>query len=198
MAVLPMGEAAGLAVGAVGADEDGGAEGFGAARSGDVEFDGVGELAQGGDAVDLAEFDAAALTRGEEGLLEAEVVEALAHGHGADGVAGLDAHVSGLSGSRDGRGSRCPRIGAGGIRAGWLQDDLVADALDDRVDGVAEGLEGLAGEAAGAGFGPREGALVEQDDLFAGLGEVIGRGAACRSCTGDQDVAVECHVQSLV
>jgi len=98
-------EATGLAVGAVGADEDGGAESFGAAGGGDVELDEVGGFAEGEDAVDLAELDAAALARGKEGLLEAEVVEALAHGHGADGVAGFDAHVG---------PARTARVGLGG------------------------------------------------------------------------------------
>jgi len=168
-------EAAGLAVGAVGTDEDGGAEGFEAAGGDDVELDGVGRFAEGGDAVDLAELDAASLTRGEEGLLEAEVVEALADGHGADGVAGFYADFG---------VARTGGVGIGGL----LENDLVADALDDGVDGVAEGLEGLAGEAAGAGFVAREVALVEQQDVPAGVGEVVGRCAACGSGTGDEDV----------
>ena len=64
----------------------------------------------------------------------------------------------------------------------------MADALDDGVDGVAEGFEGFAGEAAGAGFVAREVALVEQDDVLAGLREVVGCGAAGGSGTGDEDV----------
>jgi len=56
-------------------------------------------------------------------LLEAEVVETLADGHGADGIASLDADFAGF------------------VREGWgtrfladLEDDFVADALDYRVD----------------------------------------------------------------
>ncbi len=189
-----MGEAAGLAVGAVGADEDGGAEGFGAAGGGDVELDGVGRFAEGEDAVDLAQLDAASLAGGEEGLLEAEGVEALAHGHGADGVAGLDADVGGLIGCGRIGGSPHLRSEMWGARCGGrLEHDLVADALDDRVDRVAEGFEGLAGEAAGAGFVAGEGALVEQDDVLAGLREVVGSGTACGSCTGDEDVDFANH-----
>ncbi len=94
--VLSRGEAAGLAVGAVGADQDRGAQSFGAVGGGDVELDAVGSFAEGEDAVDLAELDAAAWRAASEGLLEAEVVEALAHGHGADGVAGLDADLCAL------------------------------------------------------------------------------------------------------
>jgi len=169
-------EAAGLAVGAVGADEDGGAEGFGAAGGGDVELDGIGEFAEGEDSVDLAQLNAAALARGEEGLLQAEVVEAFADSHGADRVAGFDAHV----------GFCC-----GGV--GWLEDDLVADALDDGLDCVAESFEGLAGEAAGAGFVAREAALVQQNDVLAGLREVVGCGAASGSGTGDENVDFADH-----
>ena len=69
----------------------------------------------------------------------------------------------------------------------------MADSLDNRVDGVAEGLEGLAGEAARAGFGAREVALVEQDDVLARLGQVVGRGAARRSCPDDEDVHFANH-----
>jgi len=175
VAVLTL-HSAGLAVGAVGADEDGGAESFEAKGGGDVQLDGIGELADGDDAADLAQLDTAALACGEERLLEAEVVEALAHGHGADGIAGLHSDV-----------------GVGGVGAALLEDNLVADALDDGVDGVAEGFEGLAGEAAGAGFVAREAALVEQDDVLAGLCEVIGGGAASGSCPGDEDVNFANH-----
>ena len=91
----------------------------------------------------------------DEGLLEAEGVEALADGHGADGVAGLYADVQ----------SRWRGVGG-------LEDDLVADALDDGVDGVAEGFEGLAGEAAGAGFVAREGCACREE------------GRACRLARG--------------
>jgi hypothetical protein len=169
-----------LAVGAVGADEDGGAKGFDAVGGGDVELDVVVRFAEGGDVVDLAELDAAALARGEEGLLEAEVVEALAHGHGADGVARLYADIGGA------------RVACLGF-VGGLKHDLVADALDDGVYGVAEGFEGLAGEAAGTGFGAWEAALVEQDDMLAGLREVVRGGAAGRSCADDQYVNFANH-----
>ena len=69
----------------------------------------------------------------------------------------------------------------------------MADALDDGVDRVAEGLEGLAGEATGAGFVAREAALVEQDDVLACLREVVGGGSACGSCTDDEDVHFANH-----
>ena len=74
----------------------------------------------------------------------------------------------------------------------------MADALDDGVDGVAEGFEGLAGEAAGAGFGAREGAAVEEEDALAGAGEVVGSGASGRACADDQDVVVRLHEAYLV
>ena len=125
-----------------------------------------GELAKGEDGFDLLEFGS-----GVEGLLEAEGVEALADGHGADGVAGLDADFA-----------------MGGVGRGLLEDDLVADALDDGVDRVAEDGEGLAGESTGAGFGAREGALVEEQDALAGSGEVVGGGAAGGAGAGDEDV----------
>ena len=107
-------------------------------------------------------------------MLEAEFVEALADGHRADGVAGFYAHVR-------------------GVGFGFLEDDLVADAFDDGVDGVAESLEGFAGEAAGAGFVAGEGALVEQDDMLAGLREVVGCGATSGSGTDDESVYFANH-----
>ena len=125
-----------------------------------------GEFAKGEDGFDLLEFGS-----GFEGLLEAEGVEALADGHGADGVAGLDADFA-----------------MGGVGRGLLEDDLVADALDDGFDRVAEGGEGLAGESAGAGFGTREGALVEEQDALADAGEVVGGGTAGGAGAGDEDV----------
>jgi len=176
---------AGLAVGAVGADEDRGTEGFGAAGGGDVELDAIGEFTEGDDAVDLAQLDTAALARGEEGLLKAEVVELFAHGHGADGVAGFHAHVG------------VAWLAGFGL-VGGLKHDLVADALDDGVDGVAKGFEGFAGETAGARLVAREGALVEQDDVLAGLREVVCRGAACWTCTDDEDVHFANHGQKRV
>ena len=85
-----------------------------------------------------------------------------------------------------------------GSRGCLLQHDLVADALDDWLDGVAQGLERLAGEAAGAGLGARKGAAVEQQNALAGLGEIVGCGAACGAGTGDEDVVVVGHVQVSV
>ena len=76
---------------------------------------------------------------------------------------------------------------------GLLEDNLVADALDDGVDGVAEGFEGFAGEAAGAGFVAGEVALVEQDDVLARLREVVGCGATGGSGTGDEDIDFTNH-----
>ncbi len=69
----------------------------------------------------------------------------------------------------------------------------MADALDDGVDGVAQGLEGLAGEAAGAGFMAGEAALVEQEDVLARLGEVVGRGATGGAGTGDENIDFTNH-----
>jgi hypothetical protein len=96
-----LGEAAGLAVGAVCADEHGRGEGFGAVGCGpvtprNVEFYVRGEFAYCEYGVYLLERGAASVAASGEGLVEAELVEALAEGHGADGVAGADADLAGL------------------------------------------------------------------------------------------------------
>ena len=109
-------------------------------------------------------------------MLEAEVVEALADGHGGDGGAGADADFSLF-----------------GIGRGLLEDDFVALALDDGGDGVAERGEGLAGEAAGAGLGAGEGALVYKEHAPAGSCEVVSGGAACGAGADDEDVVVVGH-----
>jgi hypothetical protein len=69
-----------------------------------------------------------------------------------------------------------------------LEDDLVADSLHDGIDGVAEGVERLAGEAAGAGFMAREGALVEEKNALAGAREVVGGGASGGTGADNEDV----------
>ena len=106
-------------------------------------------------------------------MLEAEVVEALADGHGGDGGSVADADFSLF-----------------GIGRGLLEDYLAAGALDDGVDGVAEGGEGFAGEAAGAGLGAGEGALVYKEHSPAGSCEVVGGGAACGAGSDDEGVVV--------
>jgi len=166
-----LGEAAGLAVGAVGADEDGGGDGFGAGGGGDVEFDVRGEFADGGDGFDFAEVGA-----GVEGLGEAIGVEAGADGHGGDGGSGLDADFA-----------------LGGVGGGLLEDDFVADAFYNRRYRVTQSAQGFAGQAAGAGLGAREGALVEKEDAAAGAGEVVGGGASGGAGADDEDVVGGWH-----
>ena len=135
-------EAAGLAVGAVRAEQDGRGEGARAVRGLHGEGDAGGGFFERDEAFDFEQRGAL-----REGLVEAELVEALADGHGGDGRVGFYADFA------------VRRVGRG-----LLQDDLVADALDDGVNGVAERGERLAREAAGAGLGAREVAAVQQGE----------------------------------
>jgi hypothetical protein len=184
-------EAAGLAVRAVGSDEDGGGEGVGAIGGGDDELDVVWKLIEGGDGFDLEESGAAAVATGSESLVEAEGVEAGSDGHGCDGSFGADADFFGFVGGGK-RGGIC-----GGEAVAGLEDDLGAFAFDNGGDGVAECGEGLAGEPAGAGFGPGEATAVEQENATAYTREVIGGGAAGGSCAEDEGVVVEAHLPEV-
>ena len=166
-----MDQAAGLAVGAVGADECGGGEGLLAVGCLDVELDAGVALANCGDDFDLEECDTTTVAARRECLLQAEGVEALAHGHRADGAAGVDSELV----------VRC-------VIGGLLQDDLMADVLDDRLDGVAQSSERLAREPAGAGLVARKGAAIEQQNAAACASEVKSRSAARRTGAGDEGV----------
>ena len=181
------GETAGLAVAAVGADEDWSDEGLcRAVGKGDVQLDVGGELAEGEDGVDAAEFGTAIVAARSECLLQAEMVEALADGHGAKGLAQVDANLAGFIGE-------AAAMEEG--RAGFLENNVMAVAFEDGLDGVAKSLKGLASKAAGAGFMAWEVALVEEQDAPASAGEVVGCGATCRTST-NHDCVVSGFVRS--
>lgn len=173
-------EAAGLAVAAIGADEGGGGECFRRAiGENDVKFNVGRELTDGEEDFYPAQFYGSALACGGERLPEAEVVKAGADGHGAEGLAKADSDLAGLVGGAAAVEKR---------RAGFLEDDVAALAFEDWVNGVAERLEGLAGEAACAGFVAREAAFVEQQDAAAGMGEIVGCSAAGGAGADDERV----------
>ncbi len=70
-------QAAGLAVGAVRANQDRGLQRLGrAVGERNLEFDVSGQLAEGDNALDFAELGTPTLPRGGEGLLETEGIEA--------------------------------------------------------------------------------------------------------------------------
>ena len=85
-----------MAVGAVGSDQDGGAEGFGTGCGDDSEFDVGGKFSQCGNRFDFAEGYAASMSSRCAGLGEAEVVETIANSHGANRVARTDANFERL------------------------------------------------------------------------------------------------------
>ncbi len=72
--------------------------------------------------------------------------------------------------------------------AGLLQHDVAALALQDGIDGVAQSLEGLTREAAGARLVTRKAAFIEQQDAPARPGKVVSGGATGRAGTDDQGV----------
>jgi hypothetical protein len=167
-----------LAVGSVGADQDRRAQSLGAGGGYDVELDVAFELAQRSDGIDLAQ-----LCTGRKRLLQAELVESFAHGHGTDRIAGADPNLGGLVGYR--------------VRVcGALQHDFVADALDHRLNRVAERRQRLARQPAGAGLRPGERAAVKQEHALAGSRQIVSSGAASRAGPSNQDVVVFRHSTS--
>ena len=123
-----------------------------------------------------------------ESLPQAEVVEALAHGHRAERLARADTNFETLVGCACARGER---------RSGFLQHHIAALALNHRIDGIAQRLQGLARQAAGAGFMPGKAALVQQKHALTRMGEIIGGSAARWPRTGNQNVVKRVHLKSL-
>ena len=109
------------------------------------------------------------------------MIEAGADGHGAEGLPQTNADLAGFVGE-------AAAVEEG--RAGFLENDVAAFALEDRSHGVAERLQGLAGETAGAGLVTRKAALVEQKHTAASAGQVVRSSAAGRAGTYDKSVVV--------
>ena len=69
----------------------------------------------------------------------------------------------------------------------------MADAFDDRLDGIAQSSEGFVREAAGACLRAREVATVEKKHAMAGARQIISGGAAGGASADDQGIAVMGH-----
>ena len=154
----------------------------------DIQLDAIGGLSQTRNRLDLAQCDLSSGAAGGQALPQAVFVEALAHGHGTDGLPGPDPHLTG-------------GLGPGGRRRGvrgripLLQHDLPANPLHHRIDRIAQRLQSLAGEPAGTRLGPGEGAPVEQQDTNARARQIEGRGAAGRTSADDDNIRFERHSQ---
>lgn len=122
--------------------------------------------------------------------MKAEVVEDFAHCHGTDGMVGVR-----VSCELCFLGAACTDANLAALEVGGvlLQDDFVADPLNDRSNGVAKPSQRLTREAAGAGFAAEKCARVQQKDTSAGAGEIVGGGTARGTGADDQDIGRRLH-----